>query len=47
MINSIDFNKKAREPDPERMIKPTTKQLNSKFIKSIYGGYADLSTIQS
>ena len=49
MINCIDFSKKAREPDPERMIQAynhaaSTQNLLRAFA---YGGYADLSTIQS
>jgi 3-deoxy-7-phosphoheptulonate synthase len=49
MINSIDFNKKAREPDPERMIKAYNQAASTQNLLRAfaYGGYADLSTIQS
>ena len=49
MINCIDFSKKAREPDPERMIQAYNQAaLTQNLLRAFaYGGYADLSTIQS
>ena len=49
MINAINFDKKAREHDPQRMIQAynqvaSTQNLLRAFA---YGGYADLSTIQN
>ena len=49
MINCIDFSKKAREPDPERMIQAYNQAASTQNLLRAfaYGGYADLSTIQS
>ena len=49
MINCIDFSKKAREPDPERMIQSYNQAASTQNLLRAfaYGGYADLSTIQS
>ncbi len=49
MINSIDFNKSARIPDPERMISAYNQAASTQNLLRAfaYGGYADLSTIQS
>ena len=49
MINSIDFNEKARKPDPERMIQAYNQAASTQNLLRAfaYGGYADLSTIQN
>ncbi len=49
MINCIDFNKVARKPDPERMINAYNQAASTQNLLRAfaYGGYADLSTIQS
>ena len=49
MINCIDFSKKAREPDPERMIQAYNQAASTQNLLRAfaYGGYADLSTIQN
>ncbi len=49
MINCIDFNKKARKPDPERMVRAYNQAASTQNLLRAfaYGGYADLSTIQS
>ena len=49
MINCIDFTKKAREPDPERMIQAYNQAASTQNLLRAfaYGGYDDLSTIQS
>ncbi len=49
MINCIDFNEKSRKPDPERMIQAYNQAASTQNLLRAfaYGGYADLSTIQS
>ncbi len=49
MINSIDFTQSARKPDPERMISAYNQAASTQNLLRAfaYGGYADLSTIQS
>ncbi len=49
MINCINFNKKARKPDPERMISAYNQAASTQNLLRAfaYGGYADLSTVQS
>ncbi|MEE2695235.1 MAG: 3-deoxy-7-phosphoheptulonate synthase class II [Pseudomonadota bacterium] len=49
MINCIDFNEKARKPDPDRMISAYNQAASTQNLLRAfaYGGYADLSTIQS
>jgi 3-deoxy-7-phosphoheptulonate synthase len=48
MINGIEFDKKSRIPDPERMIKAYNQAASTQNLLRAfsYGGYADLSTIQ-
>ena len=49
MINSIDFNEKARKPDPDRMIQAYNQAASTQNLLRAfaYGGYADLGTIQN
>ena len=49
MINCIDFNKEASEPEPDRMIQAYNQAASTQNLLRAfaYGGYADLSTIQS
>jgi 3-deoxy-7-phosphoheptulonate synthase len=49
MINGIEFNEKSRVPDPDRMIKAYNQAASTQNLLRAfaYGGYADLSTIQS
>ena len=49
MINSIDYTQSARKPDPERMISAYNQAASTQNLLRAfaYGGYADLSTIQS
>ena len=49
MINCIDFNEEARKPNPERMIQAYNQAASTQNLLRAfaYGGYADLSTIQS
>ncbi len=48
MINGIEFDKKSRIPDPERMVKAYNQAASTQNLLRAfsYGGYADLSTIQ-
>tara|TARA_Y100000589_G_scaffold329384_1_gene375735 strand:- start:148 stop:1497 length:1350 start_codon:yes stop_codon:yes gene_type:complete len=49
MINSIDFNKKARIPDPNRMIDAYNQAASTQNLLRAfaYGGYADLCNVQN
>ena len=49
MINGIEFNEKARIPDPDRMIKAYNQAASTQNLLRAfaYGGYADFSTIQN
>ena len=49
MINSIDFNKKARIPDPNRMIDAYNQAASTlNLLRAFaYGGYADLCNVQN
>ncbi len=49
MINAINFDEKAREHDPERMIQAYNQAASTQNLLRAfaYGGYADLSTIQN
>ena len=49
MINGIEFNAKARKPNPERMIQSYNQAASTQNLLRAfaYGGYADLSTIQN
>ena len=49
MINGIEFNEKARIPDPDRMIKAYNQAASTQNLLRAfaYGGYADLTTIQN
>ena len=49
MINGIEFNEKARKPNPERMIQSYNQAASTQNLLRAfaYGGYADLSTIQN
>ena len=49
MINSIDFNKKARIPDPNRMIDAYNQAASTRNLLRAfaYGGYADLCNVQN
>ena len=49
MINAINFDEKAREHNPERMIQAYNQAASTQNLLRAfaYGGYADLSTIQN
>ena len=49
MINSISFDDKSREHNPERMLQAYNQAASTQNLLRAfaYGGYADLSTIQS
>ena len=49
MINAIEFTEKSRVPDPLRMIQAYNQAASTQNLLRAfaYGGYADLSTIQS
>ena len=49
MINGIEFNLEARLPDPKRMVQAYNQAASTQNLLRAfaYGGYADLSTIQS
>ena len=49
MINAINFDEKAREHDPQRMIQAYNQAASTQNLLRAfaYGGYADLSTIQN
>ena len=49
MINSIEFNRDARIPNPERMINAYNQAASTQNLLRAfaYGGYADLSNVQN
>ena len=49
MINAISFDEKSREHNPERMLQAYNQAASTQNLLRAfaYGGYADLSTIQS
>ncbi len=49
IINAIDFNKDAREPDPNRMIDAYNQSASTQNLLRAFanGGYADLSYVQN